>query len=404
MVNMTVDIVMKLHMMSIWRNKNDFISTIKMVYCGTPSPDWFEYRDKYLKTDFFKLANSQSGTETLYLDTRWVVMYATPEQRISTENVRDCHRMLNEAFGARNTEELEKVPDTTEYPFKGVIGNPNIQFLPLNHHDLKVQYMSIDSELDGDAPVSDAANRADITDGVLNIYVSSSESGMILGQAELSSNIVYALYSAVGGTEVPGKLNRYNLGKTVIHEVGHALGLVHTFADTQCHDGIVPYPDIPEQQAPNFDGIIQFENGVYVGKNDNRYKDRTNGTSLSCWRQGDQENEMFFNYMDYGDDSVSIMFSKSQCAMMRAFLQSPENQRLVLKQSNDTSVSSGGGSFDLNSSSINSDTTRESMILYIVIAAASALLIFAVVWKIRKSSKTGNHKSKRMNSSSLNQQ
>lgn len=313
-----------------------------MAYCSTRSPNWQEYRLKY-SPEYWSRAAEKDTEETLYIDTRWVVLYVTEEQKIPADRVRNCLRALNLIYGGKNTDELNKVPNTARNPWKPVVGNPNIQFLPLDESTLKVEYQKITSSLSGEVPVQDAASRGEVIPGVLNIYISISGQGSILGQAELNANIVYALYSAVGGYEVRGTLPGYDMGKTVAHEVGHALGLVHTFSDSTC-DGFAPYLDVPECIRPNFSTqLFQLADGSWDQKNDNRYLDRINGTHLSCLHiESNPEtapNEQGINIMDYGSDEVSLMFSKNQALMMRTYLQSSENTDLTLKSASDKSIS-----------------------------------------------------------------
>jgi len=315
-----------------------------MAYCNTKH-DWKAIISAREKKAAKGLEFKDSG-ETLYIDTRWVVLYSNEQEKIPAARVRDCLRMLNMICNGENTEELAKVPNTTRNPWVPQVGNANIKFLPLDESTLNVEYKSISGPLSGSVPVDDGASKGGRTSGVLNIYIASSGHGSILGQAELSSNIVYALYSAVGGYDVKGTLPGYDLGKTVVHEVGHALSLVHTFSDSEC-DGFKPYPGIPESIRPNFTTeLVEISPGVWDQIDDNRFKDRRDGSSLSCLHAeldpDNAPNDMGINLMDYGDDSVSIIFSVSQVAQMREYLQSSDNSTLQLKSADTVSISAGG--------------------------------------------------------------
>jgi preprotein translocase subunit SecG len=362
------------------------------VYCNTPSPDWKEFRSKY-NARFWTEAQAKDSGDTLYIDTRWVVLHSSGEQKIPIERVQNCHKMLNLIFRGENTEELAKVPKTARNPWKPRIGVPNIQFLPLDSSTLNVEYRQTSSNLSGSTPVSDAAGRGDRVNGVLNLYVGSSGHGTILGQAELNSNIVYGLYSAIGGYDVRGTLSGYDMGKTMAHEVGHALGLVHTFSDSKC-DGFSPYTDVPESTAPNFTTeLFEVSPGVWDQKDDNRYKDRLEGTQISCLHaESDPDsapNDMGINIMDYGDDEVSIAFTKNQSLMMRTYLQSADNTTLELKSANATSSSSGGsnggavsegdGSAVVAEQSGGSDSGLSTTVI-VVISVFSGLALILLLW------------------------
>jgi hypothetical protein len=362
------------------------------MYCHTPNPDWKEFRAKYTP-EYWKTLEGKDSGETLYIDTRWVVLYANDDEKINIERVRDCLRMLNTVYGGTNTEELDKVPDTPRAPWKSVLGNPNIQFLPLDASTLSVEYRKISGTLSGSSPVDDAAQKADIIPGVLNIYIGNSGHGSILGQAELSSNIAYGLYSTIGGYSVKGTLPGYDLGKTIAHEVGHTLSLVHTFQDELC-DNFSPYTDIPEQVRPNFTTeLYESSPGVWEQKDDNRYKDRLNGTNLSCLHiQPDPDaapDEQGINFMDYGDDDVSLMFSQNQVDMMRSYLQGAENTTLTLKSADAVSISAGGAAVE--SVAAASDTSSSSgglstgAIIGIVIGSIVGVLL--LIWLAYYSSK-----------------
>jgi len=102
---------------------------------------------------------------------------------------------------------------------------------------------------------------------------------------------------------------------------------------------------VAESIAPNYDTeLVQLDAGEWDQINDNRYKDRLYGSSLSCLsvmaNPDAAPNDMGINIMDYGDDNVSIVFSKNQVDIMRQYLQSDENSSLTLKAATDISVSS----------------------------------------------------------------
>jgi hypothetical protein len=89
--------------------------------------------------------------------------------------------------------------------------------------------------------------------------------------------------------------NPYNLGATLVHEVGHWLGLEHTFEGgcSQTNDGVGDTPAIREPTSgcplsrrdtcPNMPGADQFE-----------------------------------NYMDYSDDRCMNLFTRGQIERMVA--------------------------------------------------------------------------------------
>lgn len=331
------------------------------MYCHTRHPPK-EHEQRRLK-ELKQYENKDTG-ETLYIDARWVVLYANDEQKIPVERIRNCHRMINLIYKASNSEELAKVPDEHPYPFKSLIGNMNIQFLPLDESKVTVEYMRInDASLDSSNPVDDAAERAGIKNGVMNFYVGNCSKG-ILGQAALESNICFGLYSATGGYEINGNFAPYHLGKTWPHELGHAFSLYHTFTDDAC-DGVPTFSDIPETTRPGFEGeFYQKSDGKWSIRGDNRYLDRMNGTHLSCLHaEANPEtapNDMACNIMDYGDDDISVMFTHSQVAQARAYLLSPQNTSLELKTASSLSYSESHGTAELVSTGVTNVTSSDT--------------------------------------------
>ena len=130
----------------------------------------------------------------------------------------------------------------------------------------------------------------------LNIY-SCEPSGGILGYAYLPSTFsesnklhgVVLLHSSLpGGSAAP-----YNLGDTGTHEVGHYLGLDHTFANgcSSPGDGVA---DTPYEASPAF--------GCPVGRD-------------TCASAG---LDPIYNFMDYTDDACMDEFTSDQAALMQA--------------------------------------------------------------------------------------
>ena len=105
----------------------------------------------------------------------------------------------------------------------------------------------------------------------------------------------------VASGSVPGgRITYYNEGKTLVHEIGHWLGLLHPFqtdhfSGNACLGNGDGVPDTPRQRYPT--------EGCPARKD-------------TCPRSGGAD--MVSNFMDYSDDVCLTTFTTGQTNRMRA--------------------------------------------------------------------------------------
>ena len=161
------------------------------------------------------------------------------------------------------------------------------------------------------------------TDRYLNIWTARFGNGTFLGVAQFPS--VSGVQGLDNATELQEKTDGvfidfrvfgigsavisrlYRFGRTTTHEVGHWLGLIHTWGDANCgNDYCADTPTCEDGNQSTICGPI-FSN---------------------C--NGVRTRNMTENYMDYSPDSCMNIFTKQQSARMLAVLElAPRRARLV---------------------------------------------------------------------------
>jgi hypothetical protein len=182
----------------------------------------------------------------------------------------------------------------------------------------------------------------------LNIFVLKTmpNSNRVRGQAWYGgTNMgVFVHYSYVGSKnsgcsnvtylDITG-FKAYDLGMTVVHEVGHYLNLIHTFDNCTPGDGCADTP--PVSGVPN-----------PLCGTDNNTKGLCSGATSRQWQ----------NYLDYTDDACMDRFTACQVTRMRSVLETNFQYTPIVTTNN---FQATGGDI---ATSVNETTFNNSLRIY----------------------------------------
>jgi hypothetical protein len=215
------------------------------------------------------------------------VLHDGIEGRIPESMIRDQLSVLNHAYAARGfrfemavSTRANPNPDYTDNHawFNGATGDDDLAFKTAlkegSGDDLNIYTNSGAGFLGYAYYPTVVGSRFDVLDGVVLAY------GTLPGAHQ------------PGISDIPGYV--YNLGDTATHEVGHYLGLAHTF-DGKCsrrNDGVA---DTPAEKSPDFDC--------------------TEGRD-TCPDKGVVLFDPIHNFMDYSDDVCLFEFTAGQAERM----------------------------------------------------------------------------------------
>jgi hypothetical protein len=256
--------------------------------CGTRPRTEVEIALDAARVAEFKKRGPAAKPGALTTITTYVhVLHDGPDGRVSERTIRDQIAVLNEAYASHGFR-FELAASTRDNPNPDYTDNA-AWFKDATVAD-EVAYKTALKEGSGDD---------------LNIYTTSGAGFLgyayyptIVGSGSDILDGVVLAYGTLpdafqpGISDIPGFV--YNLGDTGTHEVGHYLGLAHTF-EGKCsttNDGVA---DTPAEKSPDF--------FCTVGRN-------------SCADSGVVQFDPIHNFMDYSDDVCLIEFTLGQAERM----------------------------------------------------------------------------------------
>ena len=146
----------------------------------------------------------------------------------------------------------------------------------------------------------------------------------------------YDVFGTIGNLRLP-----FNKGRTATHEIGHWLGLRHTWGDADCGDDSIP--DTPQQESYNT-GCPSFPHLSSCSPNAN--------------------GDMFMDFMDFTDDGCMNMFTIDQVKEMKSLFATGNARNSFLNSYQCDSMTAQGGALPVIVSDTDTNVTQQTINVY----------------------------------------
>lgn len=243
---------------------------------------------------------TSSTTQIIRIPVIFHVLYNTAEENISAERIIHQLNALNRDFRRRNSDSVK-----TPKAFLPLAADMEIEFYLANRDPLgrstsgiERKYTPVKYWISDDKMKFKESAGADAWDtkSYLNIWVCKMLDVMgysNLPGTETTKDGIVLSYTSVSTNE---KIQN-TVGRTLVHEAGHWLNLLHIWGDVYCGDDLVN--DTPKQSTYTVGCHTEIR--------------RTCGNT--------EAGDMYMNYMDFTDDGCMNLFTKNQRQRARSLFE-----------------------------------------------------------------------------------
>ena len=281
-------------------------------------PDYKKKFEEFQRQDFSTIAPEMVNDTTIVIPVVVHVIYQTPEQNVSDEQVQSQIDVLNEDFSGNNASSMNIPPVWTP-----LLTDSKIRFQlaardPLGNRSNGVKRVSTaitEFSLFDPAIFFDSLGGSTAWPNTqyLNIWVCKIEGNALGFAAYPGTNasedgvvINYSAFGRKGTVQAP-----YDYGRTCTHEVGHWLVLNHIWGDDNenCNGRDFPINQQAIDDTPNQAGST--------------FRCKSFPALDAC--SPTVPGIMYMNYMDYTDDKCMMFFTPGQIIRMRNTLNGPRS-------------------------------------------------------------------------------